>query len=241
MRLRVATYNIHRCLGTDGRMDVGRVAAVLEEVDADVLGLQEVESRPGRSAVNQAEELAQRLGMQLAEGPLLLAAQGHFGNAVLSRLPLKVIRRRRFARHGREPRGFVHGVVTTPAGQGWHVIVTHLGLGPAARGEQLRALAREFSFVAPPAVLMGDLNEWRAWTRSLAAVRRVATMLPSPPSFPSRYPLLRLDRIALRGAQPLVPCRVHQSALSRVASDHLPVIADLGLDGATEPRPGSAR
>ena len=67
MSLKVATYNIHRCIGTDGREDVGRVAAVLQEIDAQVVGLQEAEARPSRTSRNQAQELARRLNLELIE------------------------------------------------------------------------------------------------------------------------------------------------------------------------------
>src|SRR5262249_20267593 len=126
MKMRVATYNVHSCIGVDGRMDVGRVAGVLAELDADVVGLQEGDSRASRGRGNQGEELARRLAMELAEGPLLVEDAGHFGNALLSRYPITVMRRRRFARTGREPRGFLHAVVRAEADTVWHVLATHL-------------------------------------------------------------------------------------------------------------------
>jgi endonuclease/exonuclease/phosphatase family metal-dependent hydrolase len=235
MRLRVATYNIHRCVGVDGKMDVGRVAAVIQELGADVVALQEVESRPSRSELNQAEVLARRLGMELAEGPLMLEDGGHYGNAVLSLCPLTIMRRRRFPRSGHEPRGFLHVVAQTKSGVAWHVLATHLSLGPVVRGAQLTSIAHELSFAPAPAVMMGDLNEWRGWTRGLGNLRRVATLLSTQPSFPSRYPVLRLDRIALRGARALAPGKAHRTRLSRVASDHLPIVAELEVTSRMEP------
>ncbi|MGH6904762.1 MAG: endonuclease/exonuclease/phosphatase family protein, partial [Geminicoccaceae bacterium] len=92
-RIRVATYNVHGCRGRDGRRDVARIARVLGEIRADVVGLQEVESRHGRSDVDQAERLAGALGMACVEGPLLRAERGWYGNALLSRLKVESVRR----------------------------------------------------------------------------------------------------------------------------------------------------
>ena len=170
MSLKVATYNIHRCIGTDGREDVGRVAAVLQEIDAQVVGLQEAEARPSRTSRNQAQELARRLNFELIEGPLLIEGHGHYGNALLSRLPVRLLRRSRFGRIGLQARGFLHVEVADPDGPVWHVIATHLDLGPRARSAQLRVLARELGLVPHPALIMGDLNEWRGWTRALACL-----------------------------------------------------------------------
>lgn len=230
MTLTVATYNIHRSIGTDGREDVGRIAAVIEELDADILAIQEAEARPSRTGGNQAEELARRLNMELIEGPLLFEGNGHYGNALLSRLPLQPLRRHRFPRMGREARGFIHaeGLVE---GQPWHVIATHLDLSGRARSAQLNQLAGELMHAPYPSLLMGDLNEWRKWTRALASLRSVGTLLPPLPSFPSRYPVFPLDRIIVRGARVLDGPSVHRTALSRRASDHLPVRARLTAGG----------
>ena len=230
--LKVATYNVHRCVSPDGREDVGRVAAVLEELGADLIALQEAEARPSRTrGGNQAEALARRLGLGLVEGPLLLEPGGHYGNALLSRLPLRLLRRHRFLRASREARGFVHAELAAPDGRVWHVIATHLDLGPRARSAQIGTLAGELATTPHPALLMGDLNEWRAWTRALAALRGAGRLLPPRPSFPSRYPVLALDRIAVRGARALEGPVVHRTPLSRRASDHLPVWAVLAAQG----------
>jgi endonuclease/exonuclease/phosphatase family metal-dependent hydrolase len=229
--LKVATYNVHRCVGTDGREDAGRVAAVLAELGADVVALQEVESRPSRTALRQGEELARRLGLELLEGPLLFEGAGQYGNAVLSRFPLTPLRRHRFPRAGREARGFLHAELLDGDGQAWHVIATHLDLAPRARSAQLGILAAELPLAPFPALLMGDLNEWRRWTRALGLLGRSGRLLPARPSFPSRYPVLALDRIVARGARVEEGPVVHRTALSRQASDHLPVWARLRAGG----------
>jgi endonuclease/exonuclease/phosphatase family metal-dependent hydrolase len=236
-RLLVATYNIHGCVGTDRHRDIGRIAAVLAELDADIVGLQEVDSRPSRSASAQAPELARRLDMELAEGPLLLEGDGHYGNALLSRWPLRIERRQRLPHRVGEARGFIHAAVAPPAGCQWHVLVTHLSLGASSRRRQLAAVADELSVTMPtPAVLLADLNEWYGWARGLAGLGRVATLLAAPPTFPSRRPMLRLDRIALRGCRATRPAWTHRTALSAVASDHLPLLAEITAEAPTEQR-----
>jgi endonuclease/exonuclease/phosphatase family metal-dependent hydrolase len=237
-RLRVATYNVHACIGTDGQRDIGRVAAVLAELDADIVGLQEVDSRPSRSALAQAPELARRLRMELVEGPLLLEGEGHYGNALLSRWPLRSLRREALPRIVGEPRGFIHAAIEHPTGVEWHVLVTHLSLGMWSRRRQLAAVLHELSTRMPaPAMLLADLNEWNGWARGLSRLRRTVTLLPAPASFPSRRPMLRLDRIALYGCRPTLPAWTHRTALSIQASDHLPVLAEIAMP----PEPAGGR
>jgi len=211
----------------DGRRDIGRVAEVLAELQADIIGLQEVDSRPSRSALPQAVELARRLGCELVEGPLLLEGDGHYGNALLSRWPVRALRREALPYRRGEPRGFIHAATTAPGGTEWHVFVSHLSLGTLSRRHQLATIAAEMAAAPAPAVLLADLNEWNGWARGLLGLGRAATLLRSPASFPSRRPMLRLDRIAVRGCVISRDAWVHRSPLAAVASDHLPVLAEL--------------
>ncbi len=203
------------------------MAEVLAELDADILGLQEVDSRPSRGAGPQAAELARRLGMEVIEGPLLTEGDGHFGNALLSRLPMRLQRRQRLPYRTGEPRGFIHAVVGGPAGIDWHVLVTHLSVGPLSRRLQFAAIADELAAATPPTLLLADLNEWFARARGLERLRRAGHLLASPPTFPSRRPLLRLDRIGLVGGRLCRPAWTHAGARARLASDHLPLLAEV--------------
>jgi endonuclease/exonuclease/phosphatase family metal-dependent hydrolase len=232
--VRVATYNVHGCRGRDRRRDVARVARVLHDIDADIIGLQEVESRHGRSEVDQAERLAAALGMAYVEGPLLRAEQGWYGNALLTRFEVRAVRRVRFEEFGREARGAV--ICDLVAGDlTWRVMTTHLDLHSRHRRRQFEALLDELVPAArQPTVLLGDFNEWWPSSRALAALRRHTDLPAAPPSFPSWLPILRLDRVALSACRLKGEVCRHLTPLSRRASDHLPIFADVVADAVTQ-------
>jgi len=251
--MRVATYNIHGCVGIDRQRKPERVADVLVGLDADVIGLQEVEGRRSRSKVDQAMHLADRLGLNLVEGPLLLEGKGGYGNALLTPHPVLAVERLSYRRPGSQTRGLIDARLDIPRIGPLRVIVTHLEVRDhRIRATQLRELKHLIDDGPPgPTVLMGDLNEW--WNRRLAlrALDRSIQFLHSPATFPARLPLLRLDRIAVRGLKPADhDNRAHrvENRLTRMASDHLPLIADLeppdpGItaandDQATDRQPG---
>jgi endonuclease/exonuclease/phosphatase family metal-dependent hydrolase len=238
-RLRIASYNIHACRGRDGRQDVARVAAVLGEIDADVIGLQEVESRHGRSTIDQAEALGEALGMACIEGPLLLADRGWYGNALLTRCPVRAVRRVEFADYGREARGAIIADLAGLDGTGWRVLTTHLDLHVVKRRRQFDVLLDEIlPATTLPTVVIGDFNEWWPFSRGLGALRRHAVLPFSPATFPSRCPLLALDRMAFSACHLRGRLRRHITPLSRIASDHLPIWADVSADPAlAQPEP----
>jgi endonuclease/exonuclease/phosphatase family metal-dependent hydrolase len=227
--IRVATYNIHAAVGTDGRRDLARIAAVIREIDPDVVGLQEVESRPSRSRHDQAEQLAEQLGMSCAEGPILVEGRGWYGNAILSRFPVEPLTRLRFADQGGEPRGALEVRVHPTRGCSWRIANTHLDVRAHRRLRQARALARSLAEPGEPGpwVLLGDFNEWRPRARLLASLRGLGELPAAPASYPSRWPLFAIDRMVLRGCRSAGPLRCHRSDLARHASDHLPIVADL--------------
>ena len=229
--MRIASYNIHAAVGTDRRRDLARIAAVIEEIAPDVIGLQEVESRASRRSTDQAMTLAAMLDMACVEGPMMLEGAGWYGNAILSRLPIIAEQRLRFAAHSGEPRGAVGVVVRRPRGGRFRVINTHLDLRFRSRLLQVRSLARLLeSEDGEPAVLVGDLNEWRPGAPALVPLYRFGHVPPAPPSYPSRWPVFALDRMVFRRCRLRGPLRCHASALSRRASDHLPIVAEVVED-----------
>lgn len=221
--MRLVSYNIHGCVGTDGRRDPARVAAVLERLEPDVVALQEVDSRASRGGLDQATILAGRLGMGLVEGPLLREPIGHYGNALLSRWPIRLLAEAEFAAQGRERRGWLEVEVQEPGGPLWSVVATHLDLRNGVRAAQLEELAARVAAMEGPLALAGDLNEWRPWLRRLDGLQKAARVLEARATFPSRLPCLALDRLALKGARVRAGPIVATSPLARRASDHLPL------------------
>ncbi|WP_240048358.1 endonuclease/exonuclease/phosphatase family protein [Crenalkalicoccus roseus] len=236
--LRVASYNIHKCVGTDGRFDPGRIAAVVGELRADLVALQEVDRRFGRrtglldiAAIERESGLVPLRVSDLPDG------LGWHGNGLLVR-PGTRARLHRMALPGAEPRGAVVAELTLPCGRGpIRVVAAHLGLLRRCRLRQAACILETITQGPDmPTLLLGDLNEWRPGGRSvLQALSPVFGPVPDgPPSFPARLPVLALDRIL--GCRRLVvgPVEVHDSPLARVASDHLPLKAWVRLEaGAT--------
>ena len=232
-RLRIASYNIHECVGSDGRRDPARIAAVLREIDADIIGLQEVDARPGETSESmQVQYLASTLGHHAVAGPTLLRAGGEYGNAILTRRPVLDVRRVDLTVYRREPRGALDVDLDI---DGWtvRVLVTHLGLLPGERRKQVRRLLdRLGNHRSDVVVLCGDINEWFAVGRPLrwlhARLGRTATV----PTFPSAFPVFALDRIWVHPHAALAALTAHASPAARRASDHLPLLADIRLDSA---------
>jgi len=227
MPIVVASYNVHRCVGGDGTFDPGRTLAVLRELDADAVALQELQWRPG-DAIHLLQELAQELGYAALPGPTLLRPDGHYGNAVLTRLPVRHTVSVDLSVPGREPRGALNALLETSAGP-LRLVATHLGLRPYERRLQMRRLLALRRGHASAMVLLGDINEWFLWGRPLRWLRARFGRTPSPRSFPARWPLLALDRIWVEPRSSLRQLRAHASPLARAASDHLPLRAVLEL------------
>lgn len=228
MPLRIATYNIHRCMGTDRVAAPRRIAGVLREIDADIVALQEVAHHPGRPG-NPLDHLANAIDATAVEGTTLLDKNGHYGNALLCRLPLNSVQRADISVPGREQRGAI-AVKLTVNDRLLQVVATHLGLRTAEKRYQVGRILDLFEPASMDvSVLLGDLNLWYPAGPTLRRLDRAFDPVPAPATFPSRRPLLALDRLWVRPRRQLIALTVHKSALSRVASDHLPLVADLDL------------
>ncbi len=217
----VATYNVHRCIGTDGRRDPDRVGSVIRELGADIVGLQEIASGVG----GQLEQIAQLIGMFAVAGPLLPFGDHRIGNALLTRFPLGEARVVSLDVVGREPRAALDVDIQIDDDP-WRVLVTHFGLRGRERRQQATRLlqAIEARPVVRRTLVLGDVNEWLRGARSLRRLR-AAFGGRSVLSFPAQWPLLALDQVLVQPAGALGNVWAHRSPLSRVASDHLPVVA----------------
>jgi len=214
--LRIASYNVHGCVGTDGRKDAARIAAVIRELDCDTVGLQEVDYSLG--------DIARRLDMTVIPGLTLLRHDGHYGNALLTRRKILAVRRLELGYGRREPRNALD-VDLEACGQRVRVIVTHLGLFAPERRWQVRKLIELVRETQERLIVLGDINEWFSFSRPLRWFNRLLGHSVVERSFPSRLPLLALDRVWVRPRPALLALKAHRSALAAAASDHLPVKA----------------
>ncbi len=230
--LRVASYNIHRGQGGDGDENLDRIAGVLGEIDADIIALQEVgyKTRPRKDV---AGYLADALGAAAIPGITFSDDSGDYGNALLTRFPVTDVCRHDISVTGREPRGAIQARLQ--AGQEQiRVIATHLGLRRQERSVQVETLLTLLT--QNPAgvdVLLGDFNEWFRYSRLLGKIDAALGVSGAPATFPAKHPLLALDRIWVRPAASVAHISGHRSTLSRLASDHLPLVAELALPPAS--------
>ena len=226
----VASYNIHRCIGLDGRNDPERIARVIEELDADVIGLQEVESRFGGSLdMHQLNYLAEETGFQAVAGTTVLRADSHYGNALLTRHRINEVRTHDVSVPRREPRGILD-VDLNVHGERLRVLVTHLGLGSRERRRQTRMLLETVAaHPDEPVIVLSDFNEWLPWRKPLRWMHARLGRSPALNTFPAGWPIMALDRIWAAPNRSLVELAPHRSPLARWASDHLPLRAEIEL------------
>lgn len=229
----VASYNIHKCVGTDGRFDPGRIASVISELDADVVAIQEADKRFGRRrGLLDLDMLEKQTGLLHIPTSELADGHGWHGNALFLRQG-KVRDMRRLNLPGAEPRGALVVDLDLPSGP-LRLVAAHLGLLRRSRRWQVRSILDAIE-QGPrmPILLVGDLNEWRPGRKSsLQELKPVFGQLSQHHySFPSYFPFIALDRVI--GSPGLVTAmEVHDSAFARVASDHLPLKATIDITAA---------
>ena len=231
MLLKVASYNIRKAIGTDRRRAPERVIDVLNEIDADIVALQEADRRFGaRASALPAGLIATQTHYEAVPFGMREASLGWHGNAILVRRGTRVRAALPLVLPTLEPRGAAMAEVEL-SGRPVRIVGMHLDLSGIRRRAQARAVIRQVADrpEPQPTVLMGDLNEWRRVGGCLTDFARAYAIAETGPSFHSRRPVGRLDRIMAGGGAAIVDCGVHHSNSAMFASDHLPVWATLEI------------
>jgi endonuclease/exonuclease/phosphatase family metal-dependent hydrolase len=233
--LRIATYNIHRCRGLDGRTRPDRIVEVIRSINADVVALQEVVGAGPRGG-GHAEEIGAALGMGWVMAPARQLRGHHFGNAVLSRHPIvnhiehdmswKTCEERRLQR-----------VDVSVGGCTLHIYNVHLGTALLERRHQAQRLATIVSdrHIPGPKIVLGDFNEWmRGLATTLLSEKLNAVdlrdFLKRRRTYPGVFPILHLDHIYYAGKVKVVAIELPRTRTALVASDHLPLVATVEID-----------
>jgi endonuclease/exonuclease/phosphatase family metal-dependent hydrolase len=220
----VASYNIHKYVGIDGVFAPERIARVISELRADIVGLQEIDSSFYRKG-NLGGPILEKAGLELVLGLTRRNRNGHYGNALLTAYQVKDVRRIDLSVFGRSPRGALD-VDLWVKGETIRVIVAHLGLGLRERRKQIRRLLDIFCSERDRLeIMLGDFNEWVPFGSPLCRVHDFFGKSPTLRTYPSLMPVLPLDRIWIRPVDALASISTHKTPLSRKASDHLPVKA----------------
>lgn len=213
----------------DRRRDPERIMAVLRELDADVIALQEADRRIGTRETVLPRALLDDSPWRVADVAKRPHSIGWHGNAILVRRHLAISECHALDMPTIEPRGAACAIFSGDSGS-FRVIGTHLDLSGLRRREQVRSLLRFASnHGAMPTVILGDFNQWGHRTGAMREFAADWGQIAPGPSYPSRRPVARLDRIVHCGGWRCHDAAVHHSALAAVASDHLPIIADLEL------------
>lgn len=246
--LRVLTYNVHRCLGTDGRLSPERIAEVVTSCRADVVALQELDvGRVRTGSVDQAQLIARELNMDVHFHPAIRVMEELYGDAILTPLPSRLMKTGALPGVTRlsrlEPRGALWAAIDV-GGVEVQVINTHLGLLGRERMAQVCELYGPAWLGHPacrdPVVLLGDFNAipgsraYRRLTAGLADAKRAPGMPRRLPTFPARFPVYRIDHVFVSRSLEVLDVATVRTPLSRVASDHLPLVVDLKLPPAPE-------
>jgi len=229
--LKVASYNIHKAVGTDRRRNPGRIVDVLNEIDADVIALQEADRRFGARAAAIPEKLLE-MHSDYRAIPLDVQSDsmGWHGNTILVRKSAEVLEHDIMHIPCLEPRGAIMARFAID-GQQLAVFGMHLDLSGLWRRRQAAAIVKmaQQKELDVPVVLMGDLNEWSAAGGCLKDFSRAFQMVDCGKSFHSRGPIATLDRIMHSNTIRSIASGVHDSPTSRKASDHLPIWAEIAL------------
>lgn len=226
MQIKVATYNIHKGVGLDRRRDPERIMAVLHEIGAEVVALQEADRRFGNRAAVLDRALLDEHHWHAAPVAARGLSLGWHGNAILVSGDVEIVDASRIDIPSVEPRGAVCAHLRKH-GREFLVVGMHLDLSGLVRRRQMQDICHATSEAGLPRVLMGDLNNWSRDRGAMRGLGEGWTVLAPGRSFPSRSPVAMLDRIIHSAELHCAEAGIHHSALAAKASDHLPVWAVL--------------
>ncbi len=223
--IRLASYNLRKCVGLDRRRDPLRSLKVINSLSADIIALQEADRRLGnRPAALPREMIAQNSNFTALDLDETGVSLGWHGNALLLRKGLEASQIQRLALPGLEPRGAVIFVVAE-----LRIVAVHLGLIRRYRQQQMAAIINVLAQMPKMAtIIMGDFNEWSS-SRGMAPLQDDFTVHSPGLSYHASRPMARLDRFAISHGLQLKTAGVLQSAQAKRASDHLPIWADVTL------------
>jgi endonuclease/exonuclease/phosphatase family metal-dependent hydrolase len=228
----VLSYNIHECVGLDRRRHPERIAQIIKESGAQIVGLQEVHSdSSGAEQLHQMNYLAAATGLQAVPGPAVERRNGHYGNVLLTSCKVLDVHKLDLSYLRREPRGAIDADLDI-GGEPVRVIVTHLGLRPNERRFQVKKLLTALSERRTRIViLLSDFNEWLPTGRSLRWLHTHLGKTALVRTFPSRFPVFALDRIWVSPPAALTELCCLRTPLTRIASDHLPLKGTIRVPG----------
>lgn len=235
-QIRIATYNIHKCVGIDRKFSPERIAEVLQEIEADVVALQEVLShRNAYKREHQAEFIAEELGMQFYLGENRKIKEGLYGNVILTKLPVKHSENFDISIKRREPRGCLLAEIKLNEHQTLHFFNVHLGTSFFERRKQVHQLFNKDVLdnkkFAGKRIIAGDFNEWTRGLTTQIFKANFQTVdakldLGVTRTFPGILPIFHLDHIYFDRKFKLINAFLHRSKTALLASDHLPIVAD---------------
>lgn len=245
---RIMTYNVHRCVGVDRKLDVDRIAAVIAEFEPDVVALQELDvGRARTGGVDQAHAIAEQLQMTFHFNAAMRVEKEQYGDAILTSRPERLVKAGPLPTikgvPGLEPRGALWLAIDFD-GVEVNVLTTHLGLVPREQRLQAAALTGKDwlgdARCADPTILVGDFNAtaltrpYQQFMTALADGQRAAGIGRAVPTFPSSFPVLRIDHVFVSPSIRVTRVQTPLFPLARLASDHLPLVVDFDIMAETQ-------
>lgn len=226
----VATYNIHSCIGTDGKYFPERISSVINEISPDIMGLQEVDD--GYFNPNKLDQLTiikRQTGLIPYLGTTLRRGQASYGNVLLTRWPVNHIKRLDISVGDRENRGLLITEISFKEIK-TRIFLTHLGLVRKERRIQIDEILSELTLKHDEcSILLGDFNEWWWFSRLFREIDKKMGKSKAIRTFPTQFPMLTLDRIWVFPPERFVRVTAHKTALAKKASDHFPVVAKVAF------------